>query len=413
MARPWPTVGLDDVAELRALLRRRDAAARQIGLALLRSWTAEDLGAVGARAVLEAAGGSYPSLPGDHEHPAEMMAHLLWDAPTSVPVTDVVRVYLIAGERVRRALIHLLALRCDADGLDGLEFILGPEAPAELLASPTTPLLEPLTAHPDRDRVRALLLAALPRSGWSWHAAAMLLALETTEPSSIENRGRLMVGVGSCVVSLVEACNRAALTDPRAGDGARSEREALSAVLGLLDELREQDQRDVLAAMLGSSDPRVAAMGAVRLVARAQPVAPERLSLIARDPVARADLHDGLRSAHSSDAFALSGIEVAEGELARWLSAVTELGRVPDEMEHVATVPGGDGADDADAVMHVFRFRMNAPHWSSARGWMIGAAGGDAYSCYSAQDEASLADHVAEIRRALTDWPDRRADGAA
>ncbi len=401
------------MAELRALLRRRDAAARQIGLALLRSWTAEDLGAVGARAVLEAAGGSYPSLPGDHEHPAEMMAHLLWGAPTSVPVADVVRVYLVSGERVRRALIHLLALRRDAAGLDGLEYIFGPESPAELLASPTTPLLEPLIDHPDRDRVASLLLAALPRTGWSWHAAAMLVALETAEPSPSEDRARLMAGVGALVVELVEACNRAALSDPRAGDGARSEREALSAALGLLDELREQDQRDTLAAMLGSSDPRVAAMGAVRLVSRAEPVAPERLGLIARDPVARADLHDGLGSVDSVGALALDGVEIAEGELARWLSAVTELGRVPDEMEHVATVPVADDPAGTDAVMHLFRFRMNAPHWSSARGWMIGAAGEAAYSCYSAEDEASLAEHVTEIRTALADWPDRRADGAA
>ena len=59
-----------------------------------------------------------------------------------------VRVYVVAGERARRALIHLLALRGDADGLGGLEFVVGAGASAELLPTLTTPLLDPLVTHP-------------------------------------------------------------------------------------------------------------------------------------------------------------------------------------------------------------------------------------------------------------------------
>ncbi len=420
MGQPWPTVGLDDVAELRALLRRRDRAARQIGLALLRSWSVHDLGAIGSLAVLEASAGTYPSLPGDSEHPAEMLAQLLCQEPLSVPVADVVRVYVMAGERVRRALVHLLALRADDEGLDGLESILEVDASAPPAPVPTTELLAPLLDHPHRERVCGLLVDVLVLPGWAWHAAGLLVQLERRSPSEPATRELLMRRVESAATSLIDACNRGALRDRRSGDPARGERESLMALMALVDELAEQDQRSTLGAMLGSSDPRVAAMGAVRMVARHEPVAPERLGLIARDPVARADLHDGLRSVDADGAATLDPVSVAEGELVRWLSDVTELGRTPDEIEHVATVPAratGSAAVQstpmASEPMHLFRFRMHAPHWSAARGWMIGAAGATAYSCYAAEDECAVPQHVTAILEALAEWPDRRADGAA
>lgn len=403
-------VELDEVAELRALLRRRDHAARQLGLALLRSWSERTLSAVGARAVLEASGGSYPTLPNSLEHPAELMVQLLWASPQSVPASDVTRVYLVAGERARRAMLHLLALRCDDEGLGALEFVLGPDAPRELLPMPTTPLLDPLLEHPERARVTALWCQALARPGWTWHAADLLARTEAAAPSDADTRRRIVTAVHDESIALVDVCNRAALADPRSGDVARSERQALASLVWLLDVLTEQDLAPTLAVMLGSSDPRVAAMAAARILGRGEPVAPERLVLIARDPIARADLHDALTALSPQDAEQLDDVAVAEGELARWLSDVTELGRAPDEMEHLATVRH---PSVTDRPLHLFRFRMRAPHWSSARGWMVGMAGPSTYSCYAAEDECSLAEHVTALLTATAEWPDRRADGAA
>lgn len=433
MRRPrHPTIGLDDVAELRSLLRRRDVAARRVGLALLRSWSAQDLDVVGARAVLEAAGGSYPSLPGEHDHPAELLATLLWGRPDTVPVIDVVRVIVVAGERARRALLHLLALRGDDEGLSGLESLVSAGTPVELLPTPTTPLLDPLLAHPRRDRVTSLLVELLTRPGWTWHAAGLLARLESTDPSSAERRGDVLEAVTTQVLTLVDVCNRASLGDPRTGDPARSEREALATLVVVLDVLPELDASTALAALLGSADPRVAALGATRLLARGAPVAPERLELIARDPLARADLHDGTAGTPALAALArldrLDDVAVHEGVLVRWLADVTELGRAPDEVEHVATVALAAPTDSAEPdeldvpravgssvpeVLHLYRFRMNAPHWSSARGWMIGVAGAHTYSCYAAEDECDLDGHVRAVLTALAEWPDRRADGAA
>jgi hypothetical protein len=223
-------------------------------------------------------------------------------------------------------------------------------------------------------------------------------------------------------------CNRAALGDPRAGDPVRTERAALVAIVRLLDTLDDVDQRAALLHLLGSSDPRLAALGAARLVRRGEPVAPERLALIARDPVARADLHDGIATkgpaGPAADVAWADDVEVHEGRMVRWLADVTELGRAPDEIEHVTVVRLPDdpsvrrthpsmahlrGAN----VLFVFRFRMHAPHWSSARGWMIGVAGAHTSTAYRAEDECSVAEHVQDILDALAEWPDRRADGAA
>jgi hypothetical protein len=44
---------------------------------------------------------------------------------------------------------------------------------------------------------------------------------------------------------------------------------------------------------------------------------------------------------------------------------------------------------------------------------MIGVAGTHTTSCYAAEDECSIDEHVAAVLSSLADWPDHRADGAA
>jgi hypothetical protein len=422
---PQPSVGLDDVAEVRALLRRRDVAARQLGLALLRSWSADDLDAVGARAVLEGAAGTYAALPGIHDQPAQLMAELLCGRPQLVEVADVLRVFLMAGERTRRTFLHLLALRGDHDGLEALEILFGDQHPAELVPTPGPGALDPLLVHPERSRVRRLLIDLLDRRGWCGHAAGLLTSLELVEPADEGVRAGIVEAATAQAIELVDVCNRAALGDPREGDPVRTERGALVAVVRLLDTHDDLDQRHALLHLLGSSDPRIAALGASRLIRRGDRVAPERLALIARDPIARADLHDGIGAVGAGATAAWADdVELHEGRMVRWLADVTELGRAPDEIEHVAVValpddPSGRSTHPSMAhlraanLLHVFRFRMHAPHWSSARGWMIGIAGAHTSTGYRAEDECSIDEHVQDILATLAEWPDRRADGAA
>lgn len=437
MGHPDPVVGVDQVAELRSLFRRRDRAARQLGLALLRAWSPADLDATGARAVLEAAGGSYPPIDGELTDPAELLAQLLWGAPQLVVPADVLRVYVVAGVRARRALVHLLARRGGVAGLAGLEVLIGEYADPDTVPDPTTPLLEPLLTHQDLDRVVALLIVQLARPAWRWHAADLLGRILRSNGVSRDRLDALCHELAAAVEQLVDRCDAAAGSDRRGGDPARDARETLAAMAALVARLDAEApvgeaaaalERAVLR-MLGSADPQVAALAAVQRVRSAAAIAPERLSLLARDPIARVTLFEGIGD--SVESLRLHDpnydeLAIAEGHLVRFLSEVTELGRAPDEIEFVQHAPVGgpiddNGADDQGAegsgagaaTVQVFRFRMHAPHWSSARGWMIGATGAFTTTCYHAEDDATVAEHVEAMRISLEEWPDQRADGAA
>ncbi len=61
---------------------------------------------------------------------------------------------------------------------------------------------------------------------------------------------------------------------------------------------------------------------------------------------------------------------MAEGDLVRWLTYPTELGRVPDKIEFLEIKPQSDGG-----VMYYFKFMTEPPHWAADDGWMLGWAG--------------------------------------
>lgn len=413
--RAEPSIGVDDVAETRALLRRSDRTARDLAVATISSWQAHRLDVLGARAVLEAAGGSYPSLPDDDIAPAVRFVELLWDAPRAVAAADVVRVHLISGEHVQRGLLHLLALRGGDEGLAALEVLLGPDADPWGIPRLTSPLLGPLLAHVDRQRVARLLINLLELPGWRWHAADLLGHLDIGEDLGWDIWSDLSASLWDHVARLTGECDQAMGAGVSEGDPGRVARESLATLVPLVD---RQVARGVGSGvtpalrMLASADPRVVAFGAGVLLRHGELVAPDRLDVIGRDPVARVEFADLLDDVVDppllSEAFGDLALE--EGRLARQLAEVHELGRLPDELEHIAAVPVA--ARHGGGVAQVFRFRLHSPHWSSARGWMVGVAGPFTATCYAAQDEYTPEGHVEAVRVALADWPDR-ADGAA
>ncbi|CAN5591728.1 hypothetical protein BH10ACT3_BH10ACT3_04990 [soil metagenome] len=417
-----PVIGVDEVAELRSLLRRRDIAARQLALGILATWSGEHLDQVGGRAVLEAASGRYPSVARDTSHPAETLARMLWAQPRLVPVGDVLRVFIISGERSRRAFLHLLALRGDDDGLRGLEFLLGPDGPSDLIPVPTTPLLDPILDHPDVTRLVPMFVALGHRPGWTWHVAGLLHELQIHGRLNGDERAEVVQGLGTLVSHSVDACDRMVVEDRRDHvdtlDGSRTDRERVSSLAKLLVSMPGDASLAPLFRMLSSADPRVSAVGAVALVERRQPVGSDRFEMLARDPAALSTLYRGLAALDATCLIPERYLEpelLAQADLVRWLSNITELGRAPDEIEPIASRQVRiDGADDGlggrtgvyDAEVHLFRFRMRAPHWSHARGWMIGTAGEWTYSCYAAEDAQSLDDHIESVRMAASRWPD-------
>ncbi len=415
----------EDIAASRALLRRGDAASRRAALDRMDGWAGRRLGPGVASAVLRAATQSYPWLRGERTDPSERFAGLLWSEPAALSVAEVEGAYLIASDRVRRSLLHLLALRRDRDGLSSLEFLIGPDGPTDLLPLPTTGLLDPVLDIAAAPRLVPALVSVAARRGWAWHAADLLRRLAADGRLDDGSISAVVEGIVPLVVELVDSCDRAERVEGERGDPTRADRHRLRALTQLLADLPTDGVSPALWRSLAAADPRIAAHGAVGLVARERSVAPERFALIARDAEARWTLVQGLQGAGRLDLVepeTHDGRHRAESDLVRWLSTETELGRHPDELEHVTSIP--TGAPPEGGEVHLFRFRMRAPHWSCARGWMIGAAGpylSDgttghgvepfASSMYAAEDEDDPGGHLNAILESLAIWPD--SDDAA
>lgn len=64
-----------------------------------------------------------------------------------------------------------------------------------------------------------------------------------------------------------------------------------------------------------------------------------------------------------------------EANLAGWLEFPTELDACPDEIEHVKRVTIDFDGQNNFVYYHVYKFRVNEPHWAAKDGWMIGVVG--------------------------------------
>lgn len=415
-----PCLTVEDVEAARLLLRRADATSRCDGLALIDEWDDRRPDVEAARAVLRAVTVAYPGVGVRRADPALRFGRLLCRWPRSVAVSEVEAAYLVSAERVRRLLLHVLALRRDPAGVASLCYLLGADGPVDLVPLPAGEMLAPaLDVVSAPELVPALLhVAAFP--GWTWHAVDLLRQLVVDERLDVSSVQRIVVGADPLVRELVGACDRGAGCSSRAVDASRAHRFRLRTIVALLGEIRSDPSAALLMLVLASADARVSAMGAAALVGAGRRVAPERFDLIAREPEARAELIDGLEANGGLEHLPVrwrNGRARAEADLVRWLAGGAELGRAPDDVESIDVVAVGE--QPGDGVVHLFRFRFNAPHWSSARGWMIGAAGpyledgshpadGECFasSVYAAEDDDALEAHLDAIFDELGMWTD-------
>lgn len=67
--------------------------------------------------------------------------------------------------------------------------------------------------------------------------------------------------------------------------------------------------------------------------------------------------------------------KAAESNLANWLEFPTELGACPDEIEHLEKVSIETEEQSNLVHYHVYKFKMNHPHWAAIHGWMVGVVG--------------------------------------
>jgi hypothetical protein len=67
--------------------------------------------------------------------------------------------------------------------------------------------------------------------------------------------------------------------------------------------------------------------------------------------------------------------KAAESNLANWLEFPTELDACPNEIEHIKKVPIYIDGQNHYVYYHVYKFRMDRPHWAAKAGWMLGVVG--------------------------------------
>lgn len=413
------------------MLARSDAASRSLALAILAKWSGSDIGRSEAPAILEALCTSYPPVPTVSQQPVEMLARLLWERPTLLEADEILRAFSLAGSLARAALLKLLILREDDDGATALEFLFAPEGPHELLPPPSRGVLSSLVDDDNMDHVARTLAVIVRNPDWIEAVIALLEVLRFEKRISDVQAYPVMETLLALGEGLVEDCDQlVGVTEQRNGlnqdDEYRIAAEQLMFVRGRLARLaslmvlfEDESCMDLLRRMLSSADPSVSAIGAVGLVQRGEIVGNDRLEMIGRDGEALDRLTEGMTRIGASSLIPAelrrSDIQ-GRARLIAWLSDPSELGRAPDEIEFIETrtvwiIGADDGLGGSThsyrSEVHLFRFRLHAPHWSFARGWMIGTAGEWTRSCYSAEDEMSLDDHIEAIRVASSAWPDR------
>ena len=65
----------------------------------------------------------------------------------------------------------------------------------------------------------------------------------------------------------------------------------------------------------------------------------------------------------------------AESNHVKWLEFATELGTCPDEIEYLKKVTIDFDGQNNCVYYHVYKFKVNHPHWAASNGWMLGVVG--------------------------------------
>jgi hypothetical protein len=176
-------------------------------------------------------------------------------------------------------------------------------------------------------------------------------------------------------------------------------------------------------ALLEFTDPRLRMGAILSLLRHDAAVEPAMIAEIAANTECRKWLFDGLHKLERIHFFPrkfYTQEALAESDLVNWLLHPTELGRPPDEIEFVQTVPFDTETDAGWADIFLFRFRTHPPHWCARDGWIAGVSGpflrkdqptiqalGDTFSAFTPWARKSLAEHVDDVRALIKSWRER------
>jgi hypothetical protein len=185
----------------------------------------------------------------------------------------------------------------------------------------------------------------------------------------------------------------------------------------------EEVEAELRRCLIEFTDPRLRMNAVLSLLRHNAAVDDATVAEIAADPECRKWLFDGLHKLERTQLFPRefrNQIALAESDLVNWLLHPTELGRPPDEIEFVQTVPFDTETDVGWADCFLFRFRTHPPHWAARDGWMAGVSGpflrkdqptiqalGDTFSAFTPWDRKSVDEHVDDVRELIKSWRER------
>lgn len=171
------------------------------------------------------------------------------------------------------------------------------------------------------------------------------------------------------------------------------------------------------------SDPRLRMNALLSLLRHDCDVDPAAVAQVATSAECRKWLIDGLHKLERTQLFPRelqTQAALAESDLVNWLIHPTELGRPPDEIELMQTIPFDTETDAGWADYFLFRFRVDPPHWSSRDGWLAGVSGpflrrdrptiqalGDTFSAFTPWERKGESEHADDVRELIKTWRER------
>jgi len=202
-------------------------------------------------------------------------------------------------------------------------------------------------------------------------------------------------------------------------------REDAALLLDLMGCLPAEAVTADLQAALTYQDPRLLYPAVRSLLTHGATPPPKVLERIAASDETRVWLYQLLDDAHRLELFPArwqTQEAFASSALVEWLARPDQLGRPPEAIELVATVPIDAGPPDGMLDFFVFRFRAPAGDERAARGWLAGVAGpflrrdaptvddhGGTFSAYERAETKPPAEHVGSPADLLADWRAYRA----
>jgi hypothetical protein len=204
-------------------------------------------------------------------------------------------------------------------------------------------------------------------------------------------------------------------------------REQAGLALDLMGYFPSPDVEIILKEASKLKDPRLAFFGVASLLRLGRSVDSSSLEQVAASAEMRSALYSELKRHEKTQLFPAKWAtqrSFAEGEMVKWLTFPTELGRAPDDIELMKVVSENFGPPDGVLEWYLFRFRTQPPAPSAKDGWMAGVAGpfkkadapsprayGDTFSKFTRWDSRTPDQHVADIRKLMAQ--SRERDGAS